>query len=104
LTVPFDTALISVKIYDKHDNLSKEEVTWEPALPGNLAVLQHIPPCDPAEPVSLIKQPQYGFQFFSVRLGDDHGNYCKYTASPSFHACQPFRYFATSLPRYLPLL
>jgi hypothetical protein len=33
--------------------------------------------------VRTIKQPQYGFQFFSVRIGDDHGNYYKYTASPS---------------------
>jgi parallel beta-helix repeat protein len=33
--------------------------------------------------VRTIKQPQYGFQFFSVRLGDDHGNYYKYNASPS---------------------
>jgi parallel beta-helix repeat protein len=31
--------------------------------------------------VRTIKQPQYGFQFFSVRIGDDHGNYYKYTAS-----------------------
>lgn len=33
--------------------------------------------------VRTIKQPQYGFQYFSVRIGDDHGNYYKYTASPS---------------------
>jgi parallel beta-helix repeat protein len=33
--------------------------------------------------VRTIKQPQYGFQFFSVRVGDDHGNYFKYTASPT---------------------
>ena len=33
--------------------------------------------------VRTIKQPQYGFQYFSVRIGDDHGNYYKYTASPT---------------------
>ena len=33
--------------------------------------------------VRCIKQPTYGFQYFSVRLGDDHGNYYKYTASPT---------------------
>ncbi len=33
--------------------------------------------------VRTIRQPQYGFQFFSVRIGDDHGNYYKYTASPT---------------------
>ena len=31
--------------------------------------------------VRTIKQPQYGFQYFSIRVGDDHGNYYKYTAS-----------------------
>jgi hypothetical protein len=31
--------------------------------------------------VRTIKQPQYGFQYFSVRIGDDRGNYYKYTAS-----------------------
>ena len=33
--------------------------------------------------VRTIKQPQYGFQYFTIRVGDDHGNYYKYTASPS---------------------
>ncbi len=33
--------------------------------------------------VRTIKQPQYGFQYFSVRIGDDHGNYYKYAASPT---------------------
>ena len=33
--------------------------------------------------VRTIKQPQYGFQYFSVRIGDRKGNYYKYTASPS---------------------
>jgi len=31
--------------------------------------------------VRCIRQPQYGFQYFSVRIGDDRGNYFKYTAS-----------------------
>ncbi|MEI6681732.1 MAG: right-handed parallel beta-helix repeat-containing protein [Bacteroidota bacterium] len=33
--------------------------------------------------VRTIKQPQYGFQYFTIRVGDDHGDYYKYTASPS---------------------
>ena len=32
--------------------------------------------------VRTIKQPTYGFQYFSVRVGDDRGNYFRYTASP----------------------
>jgi hypothetical protein len=154
LFLPTDTALISAKIYDKHDVTAKGEVQWEPATPGPPTNLQTIPPCDMAEPeavwyaypevgypakikipdslyfdtnikktgsssvklstsrgydlalnyrpagdslsrwalsdldtlyfwVRTIKQPTYGFQFFSVRLGDDHGNYYKYTASPT---------------------
>jgi len=31
--------------------------------------------------IRTIKQPQYGFQYFSIRLGDSRGNYYKYTAS-----------------------
>ena len=152
--LPSDTAMISAKIFDKHDNAAKGDVTWEPAIPGPPVLLQSLPPCDMAEPASLwyaypevgypakvkcpdsvyfdynmkktgsasvklvtsrgydlalnyrpagdslsgwtlsdtdtlyfwvrtIKQPQYGFQFFSIRIGDDHGNYYKYTASPT---------------------
>ena len=33
--------------------------------------------------VRTIKQPQYGFQYFSIRIGDDHGDYYKYTAASS---------------------
>ena len=33
--------------------------------------------------VRTIKQPQYGFQYFSISVGDDHGNYYKYTVSPT---------------------
>lgn len=154
LFIPSDTALISAKIFDKHDNSLRGEVLWEPALPGPPAVLQIQPPCDMAEPGSVwyaypqtgypaavkyadvvsfdslekmvgaasvklvtsrgydlalnyrpagdsiarwtlsdadtlyfrvrtIRQPQYGFQYFSIRIGDDHGNYYKYTAAPS---------------------
>ncbi len=154
LFIPSDTALISAKIYDKHDNAAKGEVTWQPAMPGPPVSWQTLSPCDMAEPASLwyaypetgypatikipdsvyfdytekkvgaasvklitsrgydlalnyrpagdslsrwilsdadtlyfwvrtIKQPQYGFQFFSIRIGDDHGNYYKYTASPT---------------------
>jgi hypothetical protein len=31
--------------------------------------------------VRTIKQPQYGFQYFSIRIGDYKGNYYKYTGS-----------------------
>ena len=152
--LPSDTAMISAKIYDKHDNAAKGDVLWQPETPGPATVLQMQPPCDMAEPpaiwygypevgspavvkipdtvyfdstekkigaasvklvtsrgwdlalnyrpagdslsrwqltdndtlwfwVRVIKQPQYGFQFFSVRVGDDHGNYYKYTATPT---------------------
>jgi hypothetical protein len=154
LFMPSDTAMISAKIFDKHDNMSKGDVAWNPELPGPPVELQVSPPCDLAEPAALwygypetgypakvkipdsvvfdslekkigaasvkmvtsrgydlalnyrpsgdslarwalsdldtlyfwvrtIKQPQYGFQFFSIRIGDDHGNYYKYTASPN---------------------
>ena len=154
LFMPSDTSLVSAKIYDKHDNAAKGEVSWQPATPGTPVVFQTMFPCDLAEPASLwyaypevgypakikipdsvyfdstekkvgaasvklvtsrgydlalnyrpagdslsrwalsdldtlyfwvrtIKQPQFGFQFFSVRIGDDHGNYYKYTASSS---------------------
>ena len=33
--------------------------------------------------IRTIKQPQYGFQYFSIRLGDDHGNYYKYNSLTS---------------------
>lgn len=152
--LPSDTALISAKIFDKHDNVAKGVVIWQPELPGPPTAIQILPPCDLAEPVSIwyaypevgypakvkspdsvyfdstekkvgaasvklvtsrgydlalnyrpsgdslsrwtlsdpdtlyfwvrtIKQPQYGFQFFSIRIGDDHGNFYKYTASPT---------------------
>ncbi|MFZ4520161.1 MAG: NosD domain-containing protein [Bacteroidales bacterium] len=152
--LPSDTALISAKIFDKHDNPAKGEVSWMPAIPAPPTPIQATPPCDMAEPGALwygypevgypakvkipdtvrydysekksgaasvklvtsrgydlalnyrpagdslshwtltdtdtlyfwvrtIKQPQYGFQFFSVRIGDDHGSYFKYTASPT---------------------
>ena len=151
---PSDTALISAKTFDVHDNPAKGAVTWEPPLPSPPTPVQLAPPCDMAEPASLwyaypetgypakirfgdsvyfdstekkvgaasvrlvtsrgydvalnyrpandslsqwqpaetdslffwvrtIKQPQYGFQYFSVRLGDDRGNYYKYTAPVS---------------------
>ncbi|MCX6305260.1 MAG: right-handed parallel beta-helix repeat-containing protein [Bacteroidetes bacterium] len=154
LFLPSDTALVSAKIFDKHDNAAKGEVTWLPQTPAPLTPLQLTPPCDMAEPAALwyaypevgypakvkipdtvrydfiekkvgsasvklvtsrgydlalnyrpagdslshwaltdldtlyfwvrtIKQPQYGFQYFSVRIGDDHGGYFKYTASPT---------------------
>jgi nitrous oxidase accessory protein NosD len=154
LFLPSDTAIISAKIYDKHDVMAKGEVMWEPATPGPPVNMQTNPPCDMAEPeavwyaypevgypakvkipdslyfdtnikkigsasvklvtsrgydlalnyrpagdslsrwvltdldtlyfwVRTIKQPTYGFQFFSVRIGDDHGSYYKYTASPT---------------------
>ncbi len=150
---PADTAMISAKIYDLHDNAAKGEVVWLPQTPGPETPIQSLPPCDLAEPparwyaypeagypapvkipdtvrfdsaekkigaasvklvtsrgwdmmvnyrpggdslaqwaltdqdtlyfwVRCIKQPQYGFQYFSVRIGDDRGNYYKYTASP----------------------
>lgn len=151
---PSDTALISAKTFDGHDNPAKGNVTWEPPLPSPPTPIQPAPPCDMAEPSSAwyaypetgypakvrfgdsvsfdsaekmvgaasvrlvtsrgwdvalnyrpagdslsqwqlaetdslffwirtIKQPQYGFQYFSVRLGDDRGNYYKYTAPVS---------------------
>lgn len=33
--------------------------------------------------VRTVKQVQYGFQYFHIRIGDDKGNYYKYTASTS---------------------
>jgi nitrous oxidase accessory protein NosD len=154
LFMPSDTAMISAKIYDKHDNAAKGDVEWRPEIPGPPTLLQILPPCDMAEPGALwyvypgtgyparikipdsvlfdaaekktgaasvklvtsrgedvalnfrpggdslarwaltdldtlyfwvrtIKNPQNGFQYFSVRMGDDHGNYFKYTASPN---------------------
>jgi nitrous oxidase accessory protein NosD len=154
LFLPSDTALISAKIYDKHDNAAKGDVLWQPELPGPPTLLQTLPPCDMAEPgaiwygypevgypaavkipdtlyydiaekkvgsasvklvtsrgwdlalnyrpagdsvsgwqladndtlwfwVRTIKQPQFGFQYFSVRVGDDHGNYYRYNAAPA---------------------
>ena len=154
LFIPSDTALISSKIFDKHDQGAKGEVLWEPALPGPPTVIQTTPPCDMAEPASTwyaypetgyppkvkipdtvyfdstekkvgaasvklvttrgwdlalnyrpandslsvwqlsetdtlrfwvrtIRQPQYGFQYFSIRVGDAQGNYYKYTAPVS---------------------
>jgi nitrous oxidase accessory protein NosD len=34
--------------------------------------------------VRTIKQPQYGFQYYHVRIGDHKGNYYKYTAQPGY--------------------
>ena len=48
LFIPSDTALISSKIFDKHDQGAKGEVLWEPALPGPPTVIQTTPPCDKA--------------------------------------------------------
>jgi parallel beta-helix repeat protein len=147
---PNDTAMISAKIYDKHDNASRGYVNWYPPVPGPPPAIQYNPPCDMAEPGSLwyaypeigyglrmdetvtfdtaekkvgaasvklvtgrgwyvalnyrpggdslsqwslaeedtlyfwvrtIKQPQFGFQYFHIRIGDAYGNYYRYTAS-----------------------
>lgn len=34
--------------------------------------------------VRTIKQPQYGFQYYHIRIGDHRGNYYKYTAQPGY--------------------
>jgi hypothetical protein len=34
--------------------------------------------------VRTIKQPQFGFQFYHIRIGDHKGNYYKYTAQPGY--------------------
>ncbi len=42
--LPSDTAMISAKIFDKHGNAAKGDVTWEPAIPGPPVLLQSLPP------------------------------------------------------------
>jgi len=154
LFIPSDTALISQKIWDKHDNPAKGDVIWYPPTEGPPVVYQYDPPCDMSEPnstwyaypevgsppmvkfadsvyfdytekkvgaasvklvtsrgwdlalnyrpfndsvshwnltdtdtlyfwVKTIKFIPYGFQYFSIRIGDIKGNYYKYTASSS---------------------
>jgi hypothetical protein len=34
--------------------------------------------------VRTIKQPQFGFQYYHIRIGDHKGNYYKYTAQPGY--------------------
>jgi hypothetical protein len=59
---PNDTALINEKIYDRHDNSAKGEVSWYPPLPGSDPDIQHDPPCDMAEPGAIwYAYPQIGY-------------------------------------------
>ena len=60
--MPGDTALISEKIFDQHDNPSKGEVIWWPMNTSPPAIAQTDPPCDLAEPPSLwYGYPEVGY-------------------------------------------
>jgi len=59
---PGDTALISEKIYDRHDNPAKGEVIWWPVVTTPEVSLQYDPPCDLAEPLSTwYGYPEVGY-------------------------------------------
>ncbi len=59
---PNDTAMISEKIYDRHDNSAKGDVLWYPATPGPAPVFQYDPPCDMAEPGAVwYAYPETGY-------------------------------------------
>ncbi|MFH1160423.1 MAG: T9SS type A sorting domain-containing protein, partial [bacterium] len=60
--MPGDTALISEKIFDKHDNPAKGEVFWWPVNPSPPVTWQTDPPCDMAEPQSTwYGYPEVGY-------------------------------------------
>ncbi len=60
--LPGDTALISEKIWDRHDNSAKGEVVWWPILPSPDVSIQDDPPCDLAEPLSIwYGYPEVGY-------------------------------------------